>query len=133
MNRSPQVWKVSTSRAARGKGVAAKLMEAAERWAADTAGAKRMVLVTASPGAKLFYRRIGCVVEPDRTSDLESFSASIIQASRFDFMVLFPRYKLVGGSMRGTDISFWEKTLYPSDSHQPSTSKGGSGKKSGKS
>lgn len=59
-----QVWKVSTAKQARGKGVARVLMEAAERWAADTAGAKRMVLVTASPGAKLFYRTIGCAAWP---------------------------------------------------------------------
>lgn len=57
-----QVWKVSTAKQARGKGVAALLMEAAERWAADVAGAKRMVLVTASPGAKTFYRKIGCAL-----------------------------------------------------------------------
>ncbi len=50
------VWKVSTLASARGTGVARALMRAAEAWACD-AGAKRIVLMTGSSGAKRFYQR----------------------------------------------------------------------------
>ena len=74
------VWKVSTNKAHRGLGVAYELMAAAEQWASD-AGASKMVLVTGSRGAKLFYARIG-------------------------YELTSPP-----GSRRGTEISYWAKPL----------------------
>lgn len=52
------VWKVSTAASARGMGVAKALMAKAEDWARSQGG-QQMVLVTASPGAKAFYARLG--------------------------------------------------------------------------
>ena len=60
--RSCSIWKVSTAPHARGLGVARLLMAEAERWAAGgprRARAHRMVLMTASPGAKIFYAKLG--------------------------------------------------------------------------
>jgi GNAT superfamily N-acetyltransferase len=56
------VWKVSTATEARGRGVAKSLMLAAEDWA-RAHGGKRMVLCTASPGAKRFYSRLGYTMD----------------------------------------------------------------------
>ena len=61
------VWKVSTSAAARGAGVARLLMAEAERWAISEAHAERMVLMTASPGAKLFYAKLGYALQDGST------------------------------------------------------------------
>jgi len=60
--RSCSVWKVSTAPQARGLGVARLLMAEAENWAAGgprRARAHRVVLMTASPGAKMFYAKLG--------------------------------------------------------------------------
>ena len=56
------VWKVSTASSARGSGIAKALMARAEDWA-KSQGARRMVLVTASPGAKAFYARQGYALD----------------------------------------------------------------------
>ena len=61
------VWKVSTSAAARGAGVARLLMAEAERWAIEQARAELMVLMTASPGAKLFYAKLGYALQDGST------------------------------------------------------------------
>ena len=65
--RSCSVWKVSTSAAARGAGVARLLMAEAERWASAEARAERMVLMTASPGAKVFYAKLGYALQNGST------------------------------------------------------------------
>jgi len=52
------VFKLSTAREARGRGVARQLMQAVEEFAAASGGS-RVTLVTGSFGAKLFYARCG--------------------------------------------------------------------------
>lgn len=73
------VWKVSTSAAARGRGVAKALMTEAERWA-RAAGGQTMVLVTASPGAKKFYSRIGYTMNggSERGAEFSSWTKSLL-------------------------------------------------------
>lgn len=52
------VYKVSTAREARGRGVARQLMLAVEAFAAANGGA-RVTLITGAVGAKAFYARCG--------------------------------------------------------------------------
>lgn len=69
--RSVSVWKVSTHERARGLGVARRLMAAAEVWAAEEARAERVVLMTASSGAKAFYARLGYALVEGSTRGTE--------------------------------------------------------------
>lgn len=56
---SCSIWKLSTDSNVRRGGVAKRLMQQAEIWAREEAGAVRMRLVTGSIKAKGFYKRMG--------------------------------------------------------------------------
>lgn len=53
------VWKVSSRQDVRKRGVGRALMEKAEKWAREVAGASSVELMTGSIKAKAFYGRIG--------------------------------------------------------------------------
>lgn len=53
------MWRVSTARAARGRGVGRALVEEVERWAREEANATKMRLVTGAVAAKRFYAHCG--------------------------------------------------------------------------